>query len=305
MSELEINPDVFHGELTANRAQVFVRVPRSPELADCTLTGFVHGPHCEYAHTLPAKFALQDLGAGPTLLARAIVTDPCLWTSDLPHTYDVQIELRRGSQTLASERRSIGLRGLGVRETPGSGRLFREGKVWIPRGVELRSLSDEVLAQFREQLLVGVYHGLPPLEGLQTASRRGLYLIIDLTGHIDDLTQILQQLARWPAVMMVILTGDMEDDRAWQQVAPNLLLGQRASSLELKTLVPADWAQVLVVETRGHDPGLQFAEQLRLPVVLRTTSDAIVPTSNPRGACDALQATAAAYGQYAGYLARQ
>jgi hypothetical protein len=305
--EITFQSDVFHGELTANRAQVFVRVPRTPDNEGCQLIGYVHGPHCEYAHTLPAKFVLQDLGSGPTLLARAIITDPCLWTGDLPQLYDVHIELRRGSTVLASEKRTIGLRGLGVRAASGRIRFVREGKVWVPRGVGIRSLTDEALTDLREELLVGFYQGVPPLDWLQTASRRGLYLIVELPERARNLAELLKQLARWPAVMLAVLPSPFntsEPDPALRQVAPNLLLGQRLALHDLDSLEPAAWAQAVLATTSfdGTRVAVPAIRDLGLPVILQGTRQSAVAQNSNRAACDALQAAAANRGQFAGYL---
>jgi hypothetical protein len=202
--EIDFDPDVFHGELTSARAQVFVRAPRIGELTDCTLHGYVYGPHCEHAHTLPARFPLQDLGPGPTLLARAIVTDPCIWTNDLPHVYEVHFELRRGNHVLARGQRILGLRGIGRRVVGGLPMLVREGKGWVPRGVAVELLETQVVDPLREQLLVGVCAASPP-DLLLKAGRRGLYLIVRLDARRQDVVRELRSVANSPAVMGAVI----------------------------------------------------------------------------------------------------
>lgn len=311
-AEINFDPDVFHGELTANRAQVFVRLPRTPEIADCTLHGFVHGPRCEFAHTLPAKYTLTDLGAGPTLLARTTITDPCLWTSDLPQIYDVHIELRRGSEVLAREQRMIGLRGIGARSSVsggsvsgGSGQLLREGKIWVPRGVAIELLpttTESVVAQLRAELLVGIC-AAPPLDLLVEASRRGAYLIANLSADRSDFTATLRSLARWPAVMLAIIHGGEGFDRGLQQVAPNLLLAQPVSPAAVNDLQPAPWATSLVVAPTAAEPFLTAGS---LPILAaRSTSEMLASTAQGRAACDRLQRDFSAARQFAGYLITQ
>lgn len=303
-TEINFDPDVFHGELTINRAQIFVRLPRTPEFADCTLHGFVHGPRCEFAHTLPAKYTLTDLGAGPTLLARTTITDPCLWTSDLPQIYDVHIELRRGNEVLAREQRMIGLRGIGARA---SGQLVREGKVWVPRGVAIELLqtaseNESIVAQLREELLVGVCTS-PPLDLLVEASRRGAYLIANLSADRGDLEATLRSLARWPAVMLAIIHGGEKLERGLQQVAPNLVLAQAVPAAAVNNLQPAPWAASLVCETTAAEP---FITAANLPILAaRTTSESLESTAQGRAACDRLQRDLSAARQFAGYLITQ
>ena len=76
--------DIFYGELTVNRAFVYARLPRPADDEGLSLVGQVRGPRCSRAQTLPLTSPLVDLGPGPTLLARALVPDPCFWSPDLP-----------------------------------------------------------------------------------------------------------------------------------------------------------------------------------------------------------------------------
>lgn len=301
--EIEFDPDVFHGELTANRAQVFVRAPRTADLADCTLHGYVQGPRCEYAHTLPAKFTLQDLGAGPTLLARTTVTDPCLWTSDLPQIYDVHIELRRGTEVLAREQRLLGLRGIGARTGGETPQLVREGKAWVPRGVALESLETIEVTALREHLLVGVCTS-PPLDLLVEASRRGLYLIARLDHEKQDVPQAIRNLARWPAIMAASIRHGEALDRSLTQVAPNLLLLQE---IEVSTWDPAPlaaWAAAVLVTLRPGEsrlPSGGFVDSLPC-LVQRPSTVANLPPDQARAECDRLQRDLASARQFSGYL---
>jgi hypothetical protein len=77
------------------------------EAGPIVLRGLMRGPFCEYAHTLPAEFAFRDLGTGS---AEAVVTDPCLWSSELPHLYHVDVEARRGEHVVAEYHGKVGLR---------------------------------------------------------------------------------------------------------------------------------------------------------------------------------------------------
>ncbi|MEX2174251.1 MAG: hypothetical protein WD872_07805 [Pirellulaceae bacterium] len=127
--------DIFYGDLTVNRALVYARLPRSVQDAGWSLVGQVRGPRCLHAETLPLTSPLVDLGPGPTLLARAMVPDPVFWSPDLPAIYDVIVHLMSGTKIVATARREIGLRSLGVR-----GRnLALESKRWVLRGVMTHS----------------------------------------------------------------------------------------------------------------------------------------------------------------------
>lgn len=302
-AEIEFDPDVFHGELTANRAQVFVRAPRTADLAGCTLHGYVQGPRCEYAHTLPAKFTLQDLGPGPTLLARATLTDPCLWTSDLPQIYDVHIELRRGSEVLAREQRMLGLRGIGARTSAETPQLVREGKVWVPRGVALESLDTIEVAGLREQLLIGVCTS-PPLDLLVEASRRGLYLIVRLDHEQQDVPQAIRHLARWPAVIAASIRHGESLDRSLSQLASNLLLLQEIDSSSRVAPNLAAWAAAgLVALPSGETQVDSRLDVKSLPwLVHRSPGVANLTLTQARAECDRLQRDLASARQFSGYL---
>jgi len=297
-NEIEFDPAVFHGELTVNRGQVFVRAARPTELDDCALHGYVHGPRCELAHTLPAKFTLQDLGAGPTLLARTTITDPCYWTSDLPQLYEVHVELRRGTEVLAREQRMIGLRGIGARDQ----RLVREGKAWIPRGVSLASLSGSDVTALREHLLVGICSS-PPLDLLVEASRLGVYLIVYIDATQQDVASTLHQLARWPAVMMAVIRGADSAAKSLTQIAPNVILAQHAPARHLSSLQPAAWASAIVAEVSAIDSLSDWNSlvKLSLPVLAQRQVDQQLSAEDARSECDRLQRDFASVGQFAGY----
>src|SRR5205807_8137915 len=110
------------------------------------LSGHVRGPRCLHAETLPLSAPLIDMGSGPTLLARAVIPDPCSWTADLPAIYDLTVNVLHGTTTIATARRELGLRSLGVR-----GRFFAlEGKRWVLRGVGAASATAALPRQWRE-----------------------------------------------------------------------------------------------------------------------------------------------------------
>lgn len=78
--------------------------------APVTLYGTMRGPYCELARTLPAEFAFRDLGSQQQAVAQAIVLDPCTWSHELPHVYQVDVEARQGGQVIAEYHGKLGLR---------------------------------------------------------------------------------------------------------------------------------------------------------------------------------------------------
>jgi beta-galactosidase/beta-glucuronidase len=72
--------------------------------------GTLRGPYCETARTLPAEIKFRDLGPRQAGLAEAIVPDPCVWSPELPHLYQVDVEARQAEKVLAAYHGMIGLR---------------------------------------------------------------------------------------------------------------------------------------------------------------------------------------------------
>lgn len=71
--------------------------------------GMLRGPYCDNARTLPADFPFSDR-QGSEPVAEAVVTDPCLWTEELPHLYQVQVAAVRGDEVVAEYHGVVGLR---------------------------------------------------------------------------------------------------------------------------------------------------------------------------------------------------
>jgi hypothetical protein len=78
-------------------------------LLGIVLQGALRGPYCELAHTLPADFPLRALqGSSPT--AEAMITDPCMWSEELPHLYRAQVAAVRAGEVVAEYHGEVGLR---------------------------------------------------------------------------------------------------------------------------------------------------------------------------------------------------
>jgi len=289
-----LNLDVFYGDLTVAQAHLYARLPRPAEHAGLSLVGQVRGPRCLQAETLPVTTPLVDLGAGPTLLARAVIPDPCFWSPDLPAIYDVTAELRRGDQTIATARREVGLRALGVR-----GRHFAlEGKRWILRGVSESSTIATLPRQWREVHAGYVTAGFAD-DHLAEASQWGALAVVVLECPANEAAQRLRELSLYPAVGLVIVRGELPADFSIRHAAPNLLLAQPVSS-ERNSIRP--WAQALWLEDAEPASAARLASETALPVVAVRRLAEPLPLADARAACDALQRDLASAGQFAGYV---
>jgi hypothetical protein len=112
------------GDVTDVEAHVLARYPGG---SDVVINGKLRGPICEKARTLPADFELRTVKTdeGDGVLAEAVVTDPCMWTPEMPHVYQVDVEARQGKELVAEYHGKIGLRRLAPRRpvdfAPGTG----------------------------------------------------------------------------------------------------------------------------------------------------------------------------------------
>lgn len=289
--------DVFYGDLTANRAYVYARLP-CPADSGFSLVGQVRGPRCALAQTLPTTSPLVDLGPGPTLLARAAIPDPCFWSADLPAIYDVTVNVLRGTEIIATERREIGLRNLGVR-----GRYFAvDAKRWVLRGIHAASAASDEPGEWHAALgMLLLPAGHPQRDAwLAEASRGGAMAAVVADARGVEMASLLRQLARFPAVCLVAVRGGLPEDFRLTDHAPNLLLAQVFGRGDPLAIAP--WAQLAWV--RADDPLLlsRVAGLAEVPIVADRPLAAPLPVDAARAACDLLQRDLAPSGQFAGYV---
>ena len=114
--------EIYVGEVSDMEARVYARYSstvgdKNEEGEQIVLRGTLRGPYCELAHTLPAEFAFRDLGSGPLPSAEAVVTDPCMWSPEMPHLYQADVEVLCGKQIVAEYHGMIGLRSTTPRRT--------------------------------------------------------------------------------------------------------------------------------------------------------------------------------------------
>jgi len=286
--------DIFYGELTVNRACIYARLPRPADDAGLRLTGSVTGPRCLGAHTLPTTAHFFDLGAGPTLLSRAWVIDPSYWSPDVPSIYDVQVDLRRGAQVVATARRELGFKALGARDR----HFVLQGKHWVVRGVCASSATALLPREWHAASAAYVTDDMDAR--LAEASQRGAMAIVELRGQADQLVGRLRILAMFPAAIMAVIHAQVPRQFGMKGVAPNLLLAQPLDPI--REFVVQPWAHAIWAES--HDlsvlKDLQATSDRPLIAVRRLTTPLAVDQA--RAACDELQRDLAPIGQFAGYV---
>jgi beta-galactosidase/beta-glucuronidase len=115
--------EIIVGDVTDVEARVIARYHGS--MKDVELRGTLRGPFCEKGRTLPAEFVFRPSGKSDHARAEAVVPDPCMWTPDMPHLYQADVEARLGDELVAEYHGTIGLRRLAPRRpvdfAPGTG----------------------------------------------------------------------------------------------------------------------------------------------------------------------------------------
>jgi len=287
--------DVFYGELTTAAAYVYARLPRPSGGQDLKLTGIVRGPRCLHAATLPLTARLSDLGPGPTVLARALIPDPSSWSPDLPAIYDVNIQVLSDGQVIATERRELGFRALGVRRTG----FVMEGKPWVLRGIHQSSTSAALPREWHDASAAYVA-SQPTSEALAEASQFGALAVVQIDAGQTDIEHCLREVSKEPSVALAVIQGASADCATFSNVAPNVLLAQAIDAGSEPVVMP--WAKAAWVAARDPIWLGQLQQAFRLPIVAVRSLEYSQPLEIARAECDRLQRELVTIGQFAGYV---
>ena len=236
---------------------------------------------------------LVDLGGGPTLLARAVMPDPNFWSPDAPSIYDVTVNLQQHSKILATARRSVGLRALGVRDR----RIHFEGKNWVLRGVTASASIARHPADWHSAS--AAYVAEHNIERFVEASELGVLAIayVDADG---DIPLQLRQLALHPAAAIAVIRVPPGKQFKLTGIAPNIILAQTLPAFG--AFEPQGWAQAIWAETADANTLTQLQTMFEFPIIAVRPLTTPQPLTAARAACDELQRDLAALGQFAGYV---
>jgi hypothetical protein len=309
MPELLDNLDVFYGELTPARATIYARLEGLKNTDGLSLSGYVRGPRCFYSKTLPATFRLQDAGPGPSLLSKSLVPDPSYWSPETPHTYDVTVELRKGTDIIASDVRQIGFKPLGI-----SGRSFTwEGKPWVLRGVTDQTADANSIATWQDRSNSLIFLDPPLDEQLRVASERGIlvWVALPLMARTPLLVDAMIAFGQWPCLAGFLIAAKGQYDKVPEDllnVVPNALKGlypgNRAS------IDPSQVERIFHHVMSGTAGDVDFDALNPFPLVIirapRTApgkKPAYISVKEGRRIADRMQAELAPRGQFAGYVA--
>ncbi len=306
--------ELFFGEAADALAHVYARLRGTEPQSGLQLTGTLRGPSCLYAKTLKATFSFVDRGPGKSLLAEAIVPEPCFWTPEMPQLYQADLQLRRGGEVLARAARMLGIRLLGAEGR----KLICDGNRWVLRAVSQGEVPPTELVQWRECDAAMLVCN-PDDQLCEGASRVGVLLVAEfdsptlgpdstilsprgrgqlegavLSGWANE----IHRLSRWPAVGMVVLPSRTTLDLAG--LAHNLLLAERFRPDQL--IVPAAWADAAVCDVADpHDWTARIAN-CKVPVIAARPSANPASVAEARALCDRLQRDLADRGEIAGYI---
>jgi hypothetical protein len=237
------------------------------------------------------------MGAGPTLLARAEVPDPCFWSPDLPAIYDVTVNLLRGTEIVATARREIGLRALGVR-----GRyLALEGKRWVFRGVSNYATAARLPREWHAHQ-AGYVGDHTNLDALAECSQWGALAMVFVPAGDNQTIAHIHALSHYPGVGIVATDAALPPDFNKSKIAPNLLLAQWLSPEHWSQ--PEPWADLLLVGADEPEYLTKARALSEVPIIAARfiVDDVVLDLPGARAACDVLQRDLASIGQFAGYV---
>ncbi len=273
---------VFHGELSPQQAHVYVRLDGGDSLSSWRLQGRITGPHNALTRTLPATVALQDLGPGPSKLARAIVPDPCYWLPGEPYQYDVHVQLVGPQGIVAATERTIGLRAFGTCDR----QLLLEAQRWQLCGAAEESVETAAWPAWRETGMTKFLRSPSHLQ-CQQASAEGVMLI----AHVEAATAAgiereIRRLSRHAAVAIISLSAAGLAADTIRVLAPNVLLAQSHASLA--PLVPAAWADLVICPVADRRGVTDPWPHRSLPVLLHCPRDQRTSLAEARDICQQL-----------------
>jgi len=107
--------EITVGDVNDVEARVYASVRLAsassrPDSEAITIHGTLRGPYCETARTLPAVFMFRDMRTTSPPTAEALVPDPCVWSSELPHLYQADVVAQQGEFIVAEYHGTIGFR---------------------------------------------------------------------------------------------------------------------------------------------------------------------------------------------------
>ena len=284
------------GDVNTLTAECFVK---SEDGRVKIISAALNGPFCAMAHTLPARYPLHAVGETMPQTFVGLLPDPCFWEPGSPFTYRLELEICEEGASTLHESLMVGIRPLSIRgpDLYYADRRYVMRIVDFPRGVENAGSEKDVLARCLDSgSVLLMRHPAPSI--FSQATQQGVLLAVELESTDPSSVIVeLQQLARWPAVGMVILPAGLMMEMPLPPPASSLL----RSVVYLPDRPVPPWAQVLIVEEPLlSDTSLQAVNCPQM-VCCRVDPEASIDAA--RRVCDDLQQRTAACPLIAGYIA--
>jgi len=267
-----------------------------------SLAGNLNGPHCQFARTLPADFALAETKSGLTV---GQVIDPCYWTPALPFLYDMQLTMQMHDEREIEQSAKVGLR-----RWECSGKNFRlESRRFVLRGAGCDQLTEENAAQARAAetaLLVDHYDQ----SSFGIADYVGVLLILDLRSMDDFHSEIISKLSWSPSLFLILVNADQLARQKEQFAQQNLVvhwpknchLAQCLSASSEPAEMSDFSTAALAVELEPGERPPNWLADIERPVVAIRRGVVNDDLQQARAACDRLQAELAPEFNLAGYF---
>ena len=266
--------ELFYGQVTQHVAHVYLRISADAMDEPWQLEGTVRGPYSPRSATLPATAKFIELpdehNDAEARLWRAVVLDPCTWTPELPHSYEVSLQVRNtnANNMVTQQQRTLAFRTVGCR----NGSLRLEGRRWVPRGIHYTADDAEIdLPVWREAAAVLVREN-PSDELMQAASDCGVWIFPEIDARSDTFVESVRQVASFPCAPLILVRN------APSTIDPTTI-DRNIVFVPVVTEVMStisDWASIVCFETSNVDALISHAAQGTRPVIGR------VPCNVPR-----------------------
>lgn len=294
--------EIFHGEATPAVARLYVRLDTDNSQSGWSLAGQVKGPYRTDAHTLPATTPLVPCATGESLLAMAVIPDPCAWTPETPSMYQLDLQLHVPQERVMERQIVTGIRGLGARGP----NLFRHGKRWVVRALESPTgeITNWTAWQSNASMMVvdPVTETLVTEAFLSQASKMGVPLVVKLPPSLQEMESLLCAISHWPAVSVVYVDTGSPMIVEPQRRFPNLLFAERFCGNQ--KILPAPWAQLVLCDVQSVEEFSMAISDCRETSPIVAVREIVQETSfeGVRSECDQLQRDLAGVLDCAGYL---
>jgi hypothetical protein len=294
----QFSVEIFVGQATNMGARIYVGVRSDIAFEQVArprrLTGSVSGPECRYARTLPIHVPLRETDSKSPLLAEALVPDPCFWTPQMPHLYQVQADIYDGHDKIGQCGAMFGIR----RFTTRGCNLILDEKRFVIRGTASITPWAESIQRWHDAELAALVTD-PNDELCAEASRCGVLLIAELTRIRQRLRA--RELSQWPAVGLVIQQRAVLERPGAEADIPNGVIAAQRFALG-ERVRPANRAQAVICDVEEAGEAAARIGDCPLPIVAFRRCRDGTSVDEARAACDRLQRDLAPRFDLAGYL---